>query len=325
MERAAAHLADARDKQIGEWKKELTSELDQSIQEMLQLARQQEALEQQVRQGADKSAVQSQQSALQQGVDKAAQRLGDAGQKSSLLSQRSQRSVGDARKRVEQATRELGDGRPSQQAASTMRDASDALNPAAASLVRDRERAQSAQSASGFAEMMEQLQEMARQQGALNAQAMELMPKPGSQLDGQGREAARRLAQQQKGVADKLDDVSDIDRSGKADELAKEARQLAQSLDQGQIDRAVLERQQRLFRRMLDAGRTLEQNERDDQGKREARAATGNELFTPQGGVSTKAASRFQPPSWADLRGLSPEERRLVLEYFKRINGERPE
>ena len=37
-----------------------------------------------------------------------------------------------------------------------------------------------------------------------------------------------------------------------------------------------------------------------------------------------KAASKFAAPNWNDLRGLTPEERRLVLDYFKRINAEKP-
>ena len=110
-----------------------------------------------------------------------------------------------------------------------------------------------------------------------------------------------------------------------AEELAKEARQLAQALESGGIDPNVIDRQQRLFRRMLDAGRTLERDEREDNGKREAKAATGAELFLPPNAAANgKAASRFAPPNWNDLRGLTPEERRLVLDYFKRINAEKP-
>ena len=46
------------------------------------------------------------------------------------------------------------------------------------------------------------------------------------------------------------------------------------------------------------------------------------EVFTPQGAnASGKSATRFEAPTWNELRGLTPEERRLVLEYFKRINA----
>jgi hypothetical protein len=29
---------------------------------------------------------------------------------------------------------------------------------------------------------------------------------------------------------------------------------------------------------------------------------------------------RFRYPTWEELRALSPEQRRLVLEYFRRLN-----
>ncbi|HEX5073745.1 MAG TPA: hypothetical protein VFW03_11085 [Gemmatimonadaceae bacterium] len=325
MQKAADQLADARQKQIDAWKQELTGELDQSIQEMLQLSRQQEQLEQKARQNADKQSLQAEQSALQQGVQQAAKRLNEAGQKSSLLSPRAQRAMTDAQKKVDQATRDLANARQSDQAAGSMQEASEALNQTAATLVRDRERAQNASSASGFQEMLEQLKDMAQQQGSLNSQTAELIPRPGAQLDQQGREQARQLGRQQREVASSLEEMSDQDRTGKADELAKEARQLAQALESGALDPNVIDRQQRLFRRMLDAGRTLERDEREDNGKREAKAATGNELFLPpNANASGKAASKFAMPNWNDLRGLTPEERRLVLDYFKRINAEKP-
>ncbi|MFL5579823.1 MAG: hypothetical protein ACJ8AO_05570 [Gemmatimonadaceae bacterium] len=326
MQQAADQLAQAREQQIGEWKQELTQELDRAVQEMLQLAREQDQLAQQAQQGAEQSQLQARQNALQQGVEKAGERLQQAGQKSSLLSQRSQRSVGDARRKVQDATKELSEspGR-GQQAASSMRDAASALNQAAASLVRDRERANSAQSASGFAEMLQQMQDLAKQQGSLNAQSQGIQLGPSGQPSDQARAAARAVGRQQRRVADKLDDVSGGDETGRAEELAKEARQLAQQLERGALDQSVLDRQQRLYRRLLDAGMALEQDERDDDGKRESRAGRNDDPFAPANAdAAGKDAARFRPPTWEELRGLSAEERRLVLEYFRRINERQP-
>jgi hypothetical protein len=116
--------------------------------------------------------------------------------------------------------------------------------------------------------------------------------------------------------------MSDDDESGRTQALAQEAKQIAQQLERGSLDQAVLDRQQRLYHKLLEAGRTLEQDERDDTGKREARAATGTETFTPGNDkASGKSATRFREPTWTELRGLSAEERRLVLEYFKRLNA----
>lgn len=326
MDDAARELSQAREQQVSEWKQELTTELDRSIQEMIQLAREQENLEQQARRGASPEALRAQQGSLQQGVEKSAQRLQDASQRSSLLTPRSLRSVADARKRVEDATQQTrGANATPSQVAAAMREASEALNGAAASLVRDRERASEASSATGFAEMLKQLQEMAQQQSSLNSAAQSLLPRMGSSMDARAQQESRQLARQQRDVAAKLDDVGDRDDTGRAEELAREARQIAAALEQAQVDPAILERQQRLFRKMLDAGRMLEEEEREDTGKREAKSWSGSDVFTPAGTSATgRAASRFQPPTWNDLRGLTPDERRIVLEYFKRINGGRP-
>ena len=325
MDDAARQLSQAREQQVSEWKQELTTELDRSIQEMIQLAREQETLEQQARKGASPEALRAQQGSLQQGVEKSAQRLQDAATRSSLLTQRSLRSVADARKRVEDATQQTRSSTNANQIASAMKEATEALNGAAASLVRDRERASESNSATGFAEMLKQLQEMAQQQGSLNSAAQSLLPRMGNQVDSRAQQESRQLARQQREVAAKLDDVSDRDDSGRAEELAKEARQIAAALEAAQLDPAIIERQQRLFRKMLDAGRMMEEEEREDTGKREAKSWTGSDVFTPEGtAASGKAANRFQAPTWNELRGLTPDERRIVLEYFKRINGQRP-
>jgi hypothetical protein len=327
MSQAADQLSQARQGQIDAWKNELSSELDRAIQETMQMAREQADVEQQARQGADPSSLRPQQGAVQQGVEQTAQRLDQAGRKSSLLSQRAQRALGDARQQVADATKSLQQqGQPGQQSgeqsANQMREAGDALNRAAAALVRDRERVNGAQSASGFEDMIAQMKELAKQQGQINQQAQGLqLPMPGQQ-GGQGQQQARQLAKQQRGVADKLEELGDNDATGRADALAKEARQLAQQLERVGADPQTAQRQQQLYRRLLDAGRTLEQDERDESGKREAKSGAGVNGIAPAEGTTTgQNATKFQAPEWSQLRGLSAEERALVVEYFRRLNA----
>jgi hypothetical protein len=327
MQQAAQSMQAARDAQVSDWKKELTSELDQAVQEMQQLARQESALEQQARSGAQGDDRRAAQSAVEQGVAKASERLSSAGRKSALLSPRSSRAVNEAQAKVSEATQSVGSnsGQPSQQA-SALKEAADALSKAAASLARDRERANSAKSASGFAEMIQQMQEMAQKQGQLNAQAQGLMSMPnGGAGSGPGQSLSRQLARQQRQIADQLDDVGDAAGGDRAAQLAREARQLAEALDNGRLDAGTLARQQQLFRRLLDAGRSLQKEERDDSGKREATSAKGDETFTPTDKVDAKAAIKFRPPSWQEMRELSPEERRAILDYFTRINSAPPQ
>jgi hypothetical protein len=323
MQRAAQSMQDARDAQVNDWKKELTSELDQAVQEMMQLARQERALEQQARAGAPNDDRRSAQSAVEQGVDKANERLQGAGRKSALLSPRSQRAVSEAKSKVSQATQSVSESRGSNgsQQAGALSEAADALTKAAASLARDRERANSAKSASGFSEMIQQMQEMAQKQGQINSQAQGMMGMPNGGSSGAGQSLARALAQKQRAIADQLEEAGDAAGGDRAAQLAREARQLADALDNGRLDGGTLARQQQLFRRLLDAGRSLEKEEREDSGKREATSATGNETFTPTAKVDPRAAIKFRPPTWQELRGLSADERRAILDYFTRINS----
>ena len=326
MDKAAQAMQDARDAQVKEWKQELTQELDQSIQELLQMAREESALEKQARSGqANAEQLRSAQSSISQGADQTSKRLDQAGKKSSLLSGRSERAMSDAKQKVQQAQQQLAQeksGSSGQGSASSLGEAADALNKAAASLARDREKANAAKSASGFSEMMQQLQELAQKQGGINGQAQGLMQMPGGPQSPGAQATARALARQQRGVAEQLDELSDEAAGARAGELAKEAKAVAEHLEGGRIDQATLARQQQLFRRLLDAGRSLEKEEREDDSKREAKSATGDDRFNPEGTNATgKGATRFREPTWNELRGLSPEERRAILDYFKRINA----
>lgn len=334
MGQTAERLARARQAQVDAWKQELSAQLDQAVSEMMQLAREQRALEEAARSGqADASEVRAQQNAIRQGVERANERVAQAGQASSHVSQGTQRAMAEARQQVERAARAAaenasqgtgsGGGSP-QQLASAMGDATQALTRAAASLVRDRERVNAAGSASGFSEMIQAMRELAQRQGSLNAQTSGLLPGAGRRPGQGARDAARRLAEQQREVARELDALGDRDASGRADEMAREARQLANALEMGALDPSVAERQQRLFRRMLDAGRTLEREEREDTGRREGETATTRTTFLPPGTATEgRAAREFRVPDWNELRDLSAEERRLVLEYFRRLNAER--
>ena len=47
------------------------------------------------------------------------------------------------------------------------------------------------------------------------------------------------------------------------------------------LERQTVERQQRLFRRMLDAGRTLQGREEDEKKERQSTTATGDSVHLP--------------------------------------------
>jgi hypothetical protein len=105
-----------------------------------------------------------------------------------------------------------------------------------------------------------------------------------------------------------------------ASELAQEARELSRTLEQGRLNPETVERQQRLFRRMLDAGRSLEGEERDEEKERQSEDAKPGDLARP-GAVDPRLlrGPEFPLPSWEELQRLSPDDRRRVLDYFRRL------
>ena len=108
--------------------------------------------------------------------------------------------------------------------------------------------------------------------------------------------------------------------------MAKAHYDLARQLEAGRLDTRTIQRQERLYRKLLDAGRTLSGEEPDEQKDRTSRSAIGDSVHIP--GVlqpgATGAGPKVRYPTWDELSGLTPEQRRLVLEYFRRLNEPPP-
>jgi hypothetical protein len=104
-------------------------------------------------------------------------------------------------------------------------------------------------------------------------------------------------------------------------ELGEEALELARRLEAGRLDRETVERQQRLFRRMLDAGRTLQGEEEDERKERQSTAAKDGELKLPPALRQRLGGDGIRFPTWEELQRLSPDERRMVTEYFRRLTA----
>jgi hypothetical protein len=210
-------------------------------------------------------------------------------------------------------------GGPSSRAAAEA--AVDALNQVARSAMARAD--QGGQTPAGAMEQMQQMMEdLAQQQGQLNNQAGEVMPMQLGQQAMEGR--MQQLAEGQQGVADQLGDLSRRPGSqdaslGDLEALAGEAGELADALREGRLEPEVRQRQERLFHRLLDAGRSLEKDE--ESREREARAP-GEVDRPPVDALDPEVLEvlRFGLPPAGVLGRLTPGERRLVMEYFERLN-----
>ncbi|MGE3524464.1 MAG: DUF4175 family protein, partial [Gemmatimonadales bacterium] len=300
-----------------QWRQEVTAELDRALAETSRLTERQLALAERLRQGDASAGARAEQGALQEGADKLLEQMRQAAGKNALVSPQIGVALTVAQQQMMKARDAISTAAPNtRDAADAAGQAVDALNAAAYQLVRSRGQVGGAGSGSGMQEAMEQMQQLAQQQGGLNAQAGGLLPQAGAQGV---QEQLRQLGAQQRRMSDELERLRAKGNMPGAGDLAEEARDLARRLESGRLDRETVQRQERLFRRMLDAGRTLQGQEQDQNKERQSTTARGDSVRLPPA-LQERLFGRdnlVRMPAWETLQQLSPEERRLVVEYFR--------
>jgi len=312
-----------RDSLVQAWREETLAALDQALSETAALARRQQQVAEALERGEGGAATRSRQASVEEGTAMVERHLREAAGRHALVSPQLERALGFAERQMAATREQLEQGEPNTPAAAALAgEAVDALNATALALARSRGQVAGARSGTGFAEAVEQLARLAESQRGLNGQAQGLLPLMG--LGGQAvLEQLRALATRQRALAEQLERLQAAGASPAAGPLAEEARELARQLEGGRLDRQTIERQSRLYRRLLDAGRTLAGPEPDEQKERVSRPAIGDSIHLP--GVlapgATGAGPKLRYPTWEELARLTPEQRRLVLEYFRLINA----
>jgi len=306
-----------------EWRQEVIEAMDRAMTETTRLTERQLSLSESFRRGDASAATRSEQGALEEGVQNLLEQLQAASGKNALVSPQIAVNLSMAARQMQRARQSVTTGSPNtRDAADAAGQAVDALNAAAHQLVRSRGEVSGSGSGSGLQEAMEQMQKMAGQQGQMSQQAAGMLPMAGN--SGM-QQQIRTLAAQQRAMAEELERMRAQGNSPGAADLAQEARDLARRLEAGRLDRETVDRQERLFRRMLDAGRTLQGQEQDENKERESMAPTTDSIRLPPA-LRTRLMgddNRIRMPDWESLQRLSPEERRLVLEYFQRLSQSR--
>ena len=273
------------------------------LQSMLQMAKQQ-LLEQQMNQVADAiqkamqdvlsaSFVQESLAERSQNLSAASPQINDiARQQSNLLTNAAQiinqlieignqtfflspelnQLMAQAYSNMGQSIQQLENRNP-RQAAAHQKQAMSNFNSVLLSLQNSMSQMSEAGSPSGLQNFMEQLQKMSGQQGQLNQGSMALF-----QSSGQGKmqlspDAMARLAAQQQMIRNSLEQLSEgagsrRDILGRLDDLGSEMDEVIKELKARKMDRRVIERQERILSRLLDAQKSI--REKEYSRKREA-------------------------------------------------------
>lgn len=261
------------------------------------------------------------QAAVRQGLDNLLSTLSDAGSRSSLLDREIGVAAGEAGERMdrllERMTTDGGRRLPSRSEAGSV---VDGLNELAARLLDGERAAQAAQQQRGQEAAAEQMTSLAQQQQGVTQRTSSLLvpgPKPS------GEERYSEVARQQRDIAEQLRelDTPRNDLLGRPAELAGEAEDLARRIESGAAGPETVDRQRTLFRRMLDAGRSLEDEDLDP-SRRESETGRAAPRQPPEIDPALLRGTRFPFPSEEVLRELPLHYRRLIFEYFDRLNRE---
>ncbi len=322
---AAEQQLDALEQQLDEereemqraMREEVTKALDRALAETSRLAERQQAVAEAFRRGALVTAGRTEQGLLEEGATKVLMQVVDAASKNALVSPQIAAAFGAARVSMRSALDAVSTASPNlREAADEAGNAVDALAVAAYQLLRSRDKVGGSKSGSGVEEAMQQMQQMAGKQGEMAQQGQGML-----QEGEGGMQQLMQLAMQQRAMAQQLERMRAAGQVPGAGDMARDAMDISRNLEAGRLSRETVERQQRLFRRMLDAGRMLQGEEQDDEKERRSEAPTAAAAALP---------GRFDPsvlqdnvvrlPSWETLQRLTPDDRRRVLDYFRRLS-----
>ncbi len=324
LSEAAAMLATAEQGLGQDWNSEAMEALEHARREALALAAEQEALaEGYAGPGAlDPATLRGRQAALRGGLDNLFGSLAEAGRRTALLDRGSAVAAAEAAGGMDDLLSRWQDGsaqRPTRGEATAI---AEALNELATRLLASAGAVQAAGSGSGTAEMLEQLAQAARMQEGLSREGGSLLF-----MQEDGRPVGSRLEQLAEGQAEVERNLRELtERAGDQEDLlvrpealAREAGELARRLESGTLSPETVERQETLFRRLLDAGRSLERED-EEPDRRESRPGGDLPSVVPRLDPAVLAGPRYPHPNEAVLRELPPAYRWMVLDYFDRLN-----
>lgn len=334
MQRAAEDLREARQGMSDQRTEQLQQALQGAADEALALARRQAEIRQQM-ENADGEALANLRgdlSAVLQGVQSMGENLADAMRQAGGGDSAIGEGAQEAAQALERAIEASGPRpTPGPSAEASAEAAIDALNRTAmaaysgAAQMAQQQGQSQGQEQQGDVE--QQLEGLAQQQGQVNSQTGEIVP---MQLGEQAlQNQLRELAEGQRQVAGDLQQLAqqpDAQERALGDlaALAQEAEALARMLEGGRLDPETRQRQEQLFHRLLDAGRSLEKEDEISEQREATTAGAVDAAEVLPLSAEVVGGVRFRLPPPEVLDRLGPAERQLVFEYFERLNREAP-
>lgn len=305
--------------------------LRRTLDDVLTLSKEQEALRENTRQlTADNPMARQfsqQQVELSEGVRVVSDTLQKLSKDIPQMSREVQRRSGAALQDMDQTVAEMTDRRISR-ASGHQKSAMANLNELALLLSELMDQLQQQQDGSGgsgnmsMSQMMQQLQQMAGQQQQLNNQIQQMLnDMQGNRLSQSQQERLAQMAAQQAAIRQQLEQMMQQGGSqmeqllGDLDQVGKQMEQAVQELQRRQLDPKVVERQQQILTRLLDAQRSL--RERGRERKREGRQGQDVTRTSPGELSPSQQAEKLRRDLIRALEsGYAPDYEELIKRYF---------
>ena len=284
LSKVSQELQEAQDEMQNEQMQEVAAEMREAIHQLVDLSQNQETLNERTNQPAGRDSrmqdLAEDQQGLMKGASQVADQLVSTSQKSFFISPEIGQALGETLNHMQSAGNDLS-GRNRGTAGQRQKEAMEALNESVLALQQAMSNMNASGSSSGMMEMMQQLQSMAQQQSGLNEQMNQMMSEgqgksggeAGEKMSMQDRAKMSRLAAEQEALRKSLEQLQREQKQqaqllGRLDEVEREMEETVNALRRNQVDPQLLERQQRILSRLLDA--SLSMRERDQNNKRKA-------------------------------------------------------
>ena len=326
LEQMAQQLDQAAEQMSGEENAQAAEAMRRSAQDLVDLSRAgEQALS---RAGGDRERAERQED-LKEGAERVIEDLVETGKDTPYLGPEAMKELGRAINALSQSRDAFSQGNPGR-GKQAGEQAGEALDKAVISLRESAAACQkpgSGQSGKSGKSAREQMQSLAGQQDGLNGETQQMSER----LTRQQRLAAgdqatlERLAAEQRAIRQGLEEALQTAKPednllGRMDAAEEEMKQVEERLRQGDLDAETLARQEKILSRMLDAQRSLNRRDFDDQ--RESR--TGRTVPRPPPADLRAALLEREARARYDLLRAQAEKypgeyRSLVEAYLRRL------
>ncbi len=214
-------------------------------------------------------------------------RIDELGKMSPFLASELSQIVSSATDKMDMATKAF-DANLAPSALQNQRDAMVSLNEASVRLMESLEQQSQCDKGGSCDKNTSNLQSLCEKQNNLNQKTQSQCNKPGDNAKmGQGdaeRENLQRLAAEQGAIRKSLEELNkEFGGSrqvlGRLDDIAKEMKQIQEAMESGNVGQDMLDRQIKVYSRMLEATRSLYRKDFSEQ--RQATTATSNAFVVP--------------------------------------------